>query len=216
LIQAYESNWITTLGPHVDAFEQEMCKKVGVGHAAALASGTAALHLALIILGIEKGDEVLCSDLTFAASANAIVYCEATPVFIDSNRETWNMDPQILAEEFCVCAKKGKLPKAVIAVDLYGQCADYNPIIEACKRYEVPLIEDAAEALGATYNGTFTGKFGAMGVFSFNGNKIITLPGEGCWYAIMKITLNEPGSSPPRPEIPPRIISIPIPVITIV
>ena len=102
-----------------------------------------------------------------------------TPVFIDSNRETWNMDPQILAEEFCVCAKKGKLPKAVIAVDLYGQCADYNPIIEARKRYEVPLIEDAAEALGATYNGTFTGKFGVMGVFSFNGNKIITTSGGG-------------------------------------
>jgi dTDP-4-amino-4,6-dideoxygalactose transaminase len=117
--------------------------------------------------------------LTFAASANAIVYCEATPVFIDSNRETWTMDPQILAEEFCVCAKKGKLPKAVIAVDLYGQCADYDPIIEACKRYEVPLIEDAAEALGATYNGTFTGKFGVMGVFSFNGNKIITTSGGG-------------------------------------
>ena len=179
LLQAYESNWITTLGPHVDAFEQEMCEKVGVGHAAALASGTAALHLALVMLGIKNGDEVICSDLTFAATANAIVYCGATPVFIDSNRETWNMDPELLAEELDSCARKGKMPKAAFVVDLYGQCADYDPIIAACKKYEVPLIEDAAEALGATYNGTFAGKFGMMGVFSFNGNKIITTSGGG-------------------------------------
>lgn len=156
-----------------------MCEKVGVGHATALASGTAALHLALVMLGIERGDEVLCSDLTFAASANAIVYCGATPVFIDSNRETWNMDPELLAEELDFCARKGKLPKAAVVVDLYGQCADYDPIIAACKKYEVPLSEDAAEALGATYNGTFAGKFGVMGVFSFNGNKIITTSGGG-------------------------------------
>jgi dTDP-4-amino-4,6-dideoxygalactose transaminase len=179
LIQAYESNWITTLGPHVDAFEQEMCEKIGVKHAAALISGTAGLHLALLLLGVKEGDEVLCSTLTFAATANAIVYCGASPVFIVSNRSTWNMDPELLAEELESCAKKGKLPKAVMAVDLYGQCADYGPIIEACKRYEVPLIEDAAEALGATYNGTFAGKLGVMGVFSFNGNKIITTSGGG-------------------------------------
>ena len=179
LLQAYESNWITTLGPHVDAFEQEVCQKVGVRHAAALASGTAALHLALVMLGIKGGDEVLCSNLTFAATANAIVYCGATPVFIDSNPTTWNMDPELLAKELKSCAEKGKLPKAVIAVDLYGQCADYDPIIEACQRYEVPLIEDAAEALGATYHGTYAGKFGRMGIFSFNGNKIITTSGGG-------------------------------------
>ncbi|MBM4331176.1 MAG: aminotransferase class I/II-fold pyridoxal phosphate-dependent enzyme [Deltaproteobacteria bacterium] len=179
LIQAYESNWITTLGPQVDAFEQDICRKVGVGHAAALASGTAALHLALVMLGIKNGEEVICSDLTFAATANAIFYCGATPVFIDSNRETWNMNPELLGEELESCAKKGKLPKAVFAVDLYGQCADYGPISAACKKYEVPIIEDAAEALGATYNGTFAGKFGAMGVFSFNGNKIITTSGGG-------------------------------------
>ncbi|MDI7261681.1 MAG: aminotransferase class I/II-fold pyridoxal phosphate-dependent enzyme [Thermodesulfobacteriota bacterium] len=179
LIEAYESNWITTLGPQVDAFEQEMCEKIGVGHAAALASGTAALHLALVMLGVENGDEVLCSDLTFAASANAIVYCGATPVFIDSNRETWNMDPELLAEELDSCAQKGKLPKAAVVVDLYGQCADYSRISEACLKYGVPVIEDAAEALGATYNGDFAGKFGVMGVFSFNGNKIITTSGGG-------------------------------------
>jgi dTDP-4-amino-4,6-dideoxygalactose transaminase len=179
LIEAYESNWITTLGPQVDAFEQEICRKVGVGHAAALGSGTAALHLALVMLGIEQGDEVICSDLTFAATANAIVYCGATPVFIDSNRTTWNMDPDLLAEELDSYAKKGKRPKAVFAVDLYGQCADYDPITAACRKYDISLIEDAAEALGATYNGTFAGKFGAMGVFSFNGNKIITTSGGG-------------------------------------
>jgi dTDP-4-amino-4,6-dideoxygalactose transaminase len=179
LFEAYESNWITTLGPQVDAFEQEICQKVGVGHAAALTSGTAALHLALLMLGVEKGDEVFCSTLTFSASANAITYVGAKPVFIDSNRTTWNMDPELLGEELDANAKKGKLFKAVIVVDLYGQCADYDPIIEACKKYEVPIIEDAAEALGATYNGTFAGKFGKMGIFSFNGNKIITTSGGG-------------------------------------
>ena len=121
LIEAYESNWITTLGPHVDAFEREMCEKIGVGHAAALASGTAGLHLALLLLGVGPGDEVLCSDLTFAASANAIVYLGAKPVFIDSDHTTWNMDPALLAKELDTCAKKGGLPKAVIVVDLYGQ-----------------------------------------------------------------------------------------------
>ncbi len=171
--------WITTLGPHVDAFEQEICQKVGIKHAAALASGTAALHLALLMLGVGMGDEVFCSDLTFSASANAITYLGATPIFIDSNRPTWNMDPELLAEELITSAQKGKLPKAVIAVDIYGQCADFDPIIEICKKYEIPIIEDAAEALGATYNGTFAGKFGVMGIFSFNGNKIVTTSGGG-------------------------------------
>lgn len=179
LVNALESNWITTLGPEVDAFEKEICQRIGVGHAVALAGGTAGLHLALLMLGVKAGDEVLCSDLTFAASANTIVYCGATPVFIDSNRETWNLDPQLLAQELEACAKRGKLPKAVVVVDLYGQCADYNPIIEICSKYNVPIIEDAAEALGATYNGTPAGKFGEMGVFSFNGNKIITTSGGG-------------------------------------
>ena len=179
LMQAYDSNWITTLGPHVDAFEQEICEKIGVKHAVALTSGTAALHLALLMLGVERGDEVLCSTLTFSASANAIIYRGATPVFIDSNRETWNMDPGLLAEELETCSRKGKIPKAVMVVDIYGQCADYRSIIEICKRYNIPMIEDAAEALGATYNGIFAGKFGVMGVFSFNGNKIVTTSGGG-------------------------------------
>jgi dTDP-4-amino-4,6-dideoxygalactose transaminase len=178
-LQAYDSNWITTLGPDVDAFEREICQAVGIGYAVALNSGTAALHLALRMLGIVEGNEVLCSDLTFAASANTIVYCGAKPVFVDSDRAAWNMDPSLLNEELDDCARKGKLPKAAIVVDIYGQCADYDPIIEACGKYEVPIIEDAAEALGATYNGAFAGKFGVMGIFSFNGNKIVTTSGGG-------------------------------------
>ena len=179
LKEAFESNWITTLGPQVDAFEREMCEKIGVRAAAAVASGTAALHLSLLIVGVRRGDEVLCSTLTFSATANAIVYCGASPVFIDSNWTTWNMDPAMLAEELDACAKKGKLPKAVVVVDLYGQCADYGPIIDSCEKYKIPIIEDAAEALGSTYNGAFAGKFGVMGVLSFNGNKIITTSGGG-------------------------------------
>jgi len=179
LLQAFDSNWITTLGPHVDAFEQEMSEKIGIKYAAALASGTAALHLALLIIGVKKGDVVLCSNLTFVASTNAITYVGATPIFIDSDHATWNMDPALLNEELDDCARKGKLPKAVVAVDLYGQCADYDPIIEACAKYEIPVIEDAAEALGANYKGTFAGKFGVMSVFSFNGNKIVTTSGGG-------------------------------------
>jgi pyridoxal phosphate-dependent aminotransferase EpsN len=179
LLQAFDSNWITTLGPHVDAFENEICAKVGIENAAALSSGTAALHLALLILGVGAGDEVICSDLTFAASANAIAYLGASPVFIDSDRTTWNMDPNLLAKELLDCEKKGRLPKAAIIVDLYGQCADYSPILAICTRHGLPVIEDAAEALGASYQGTAAGKFGEMGVFSFNGNKIITTSGGG-------------------------------------
>ena len=179
LKEAFESNWITTLGPQVDAFEGEMCGRINVRAAAAVASGTAALHLALLIMGVGHGDEVLCSTLTFSASANAIVYCGASPVFIDSNRASWNMDPVMLANELTACAKRGKLPKAVVVVDLYGQCADYGPIIDSCEKYKIPIIEDAAEALGSSYNGTFAGKFGVMGAFSFNGNKIITTSGGG-------------------------------------
>lgn len=179
LLEAYGSNWITTLGPQVDAFELQMCEKIGVKHAVALTSGTAALHLALLMLGVEPGDDVLCSTLTFSATANAIVYCGATPVFIDSNRETWNMDPRLLAEELEAGSRKGKMPKAVLVVDIYGQCADYDPIIGVCKKHEIPIIEDAAEALGATYKGISAGKFGVMGIFSFNGNKIVTTSGGG-------------------------------------
>lgn len=179
LLQAFDSNWITTLGPQVDAFEREICEKVGLPYAVALASGTSALHLSLLILGVRQGDEVLCSNLTFSATVNAIVYCGGAPVFVDSNPKTFNMDPALLEAELESCAKKGKLPKAAIVVDLYGQCADYDPILDACKRYEIPMVEDAAEALGATYKGIPAGRFGVMGVFSFNGNKIITTSGGG-------------------------------------
>ena len=179
LLDAFDSNWIAPLGPHVDAFERELAEKTGVGHAAALSSGTAALHLALELLGVGEGDEVVTSTLTFAASVNAIRYVGAQPVLIDCDRATWNLDPLLLAEELEKCAKRGRLPAAVIAVDLYGQCADYAPIVELCTRYEVPLIEDAAEALGATYGERAAGSFGAMGVFSFNGNKILTTSSGG-------------------------------------
>jgi pyridoxal phosphate-dependent aminotransferase EpsN len=179
LLDAFDSNWIAPLGPHVDAFEREFGEKIGGLHAAALSSGTAGLHLALRLLGISGRDEVLVSTFTFSATANAVTYTGAAPVFIDSDPQTWNMDPGLLAEELDDCARRGKLPKAVIVVDLYGQCADYDPILASCARYEVPVIEDAAEALGAKYRDASSGNFGKMAVFSFNGNKIITTSGGG-------------------------------------
>ncbi|MBN1394331.1 MAG: aminotransferase class I/II-fold pyridoxal phosphate-dependent enzyme [Pirellulales bacterium] len=179
LLDAFDSNWIAPLGPHVDALEKEFAALVGARRAVALSSGTAALHLALILLGVGPGDEVLTSTFTFAATTNAITYVGAEPVLIDSDWNTWNMDPNLLAEELRDCAHRNRLPKAVVVVDLYGQSADYGPIREACRRYEVPLVEDAAEALGASYDGRAAGTFGAVGVFSFNGNKIITGGGGG-------------------------------------
>lgn len=179
LLEAFDSNWIAPLGPQVDAFEREFAERVGAAHAAALSSGTAALHLALRILGVSAGDEVVTSTFTFSATVNAIRYLDAMPVLIDCDRETWNMDPGLLTDELEHCDRRGRRPKAVVAVDLYGQCADYAPIVEACERFEVPLIEDAAEALGATYRGRQAGTLGAMGAFSFNGNKIITTSGGG-------------------------------------
>lgn len=179
VLDAFASNWIAPLGPHVDGFEREVAYYVGVSHAAALSSGTAAIHLALRLLEVRPGDEVICSSFTFSASANPIVYEGAHPVFIDSEAETWNIDPALLREELDECARRGKLPKAVVVVDLYGQCADYDAIEAVCAEYEVPIIEDAAEALGASYKGRMAGSFGKFGVFSFNGNKIITTSGGG-------------------------------------
>jgi dTDP-4-amino-4,6-dideoxygalactose transaminase len=179
LQDAFDSNWIAPLGPHVDAFEAEFAEKIGIEHAVALSSGTAALHLALLMLGVGAGSEVLTSALTFAATANAITYVGAQPVFIDSDRASWNLDPQLLADELAAAARRNRLPAAVIAVDIYGQCADYRPILEICGRYGVPLIEDAAEALGASYQDCPAGTLGMMGCFSFNGNKIITTSGGG-------------------------------------
>jgi dTDP-4-amino-4,6-dideoxygalactose transaminase len=173
------SNWIAPLGPHVDAFEREFAASVGAAHAAAVSSGTAALHLALRRLGVGPGDEVLCSTLTFVASANPIVYQGASPVFVDSEPSSWNMDPALLAAELDRAAHRGRPPRAVVLVHLYGQSADLDPILAACGRHGVPVVEDAAEALGARYRGASPGTRGAFGAFSFNGNKIITTSGGG-------------------------------------
>ena len=177
--EAFDSNWVAPLGPNVDGFERDLERYTGAAHAAALSSGTAALHLALILLGVEAGDEVVCSSFTFSASANPIVYQGATPVFVDSEADTWNLDPEALAEALEDSQRSGKLPKAVIAVHLYGMPAKMTEIVDICARYGVPLIEDAAEALGSSYYGKAMGTFGAFGILSFNGNKIITTSGGG-------------------------------------
>lgn len=176
--EAFASNWLSTVGPQLDAFEQEFSGWLGLP-ALALSSGTAAIHLGLRLLGVGPGDEVLCPTLTFAASANPIRYLGATPVFLDSEPRSWNLDPQLLADTLRARAARRALPRAVIVVHLYGQCADMDPILEECARYDVPVLEDAAEALGATYRGRPAGSLGAVGAFSFNGNKIITTTGGG-------------------------------------
>lgn len=177
--EAFDSNWIAPLGPNVDAFERELATYVGVGHAAALNSGTAAIHLALVLLGIKRGDEVFCSSLTFVGSVNPIMYQGATPVFIDSEPESWNMSPRALERAFLKASRDQKLPKAVIVVNLYGQNADMDSINAICNRFGVPVVEDAAESLGATYKGKASGSLGTLGIYSFNGNKIITTSGGG-------------------------------------
>jgi dTDP-4-amino-4,6-dideoxygalactose transaminase len=179
LFEAFDSNWIAPVGPHVDGFEHEFAEMVGVPHAVALSSGTAALHLALLVLGVGRGDDVVTSTMTFAATANAITYVGASPVFIDASSETWTLNPDLVEEELRQRARHGKQAAAVLTVDLYGQCADYARITEICRLYGVPLVEDAAEALGATYGTTKAGAFGECAAFSFNGNKIITTSGGG-------------------------------------
>jgi dTDP-4-amino-4,6-dideoxygalactose transaminase len=179
LLEAFDSNWIAPLGPHVDRFERELADHLGAAHAVALSSGTAALHLALIVLGVEPDDEVLAPTFTFVATANAAVYVGARPVMIDCDPKSWQLDPDLVHEELKACARRGKLPSAVIAVDLYGRCADYERLEPVCEEFGVPLVEDAAEALGATHGGRAGGRFGQLGVFSFNGNKIITTGGGG-------------------------------------
>ncbi|MGD1910626.1 MAG: DegT/DnrJ/EryC1/StrS family aminotransferase [Rivularia sp. (in: cyanobacteria)] len=177
--EAFDTNWIAPVGPHVDAFEDEFCQLTGAGYAAAVSSGTAAIHLALRLLDVGAGDEIFCSTLTFIASANPIIYQGAKPVFIDSDRTSWNMDPELLRSALQKRASIGKLPKAVMLVHLYGQSADILPIVEICQKYSIPLIEDAAETLGATYKGYCPGTLGTIGIYSFNGNKIITTSGGG-------------------------------------
>ncbi|HEY1316323.1 MAG TPA: aminotransferase class I/II-fold pyridoxal phosphate-dependent enzyme [Gaiella sp.] len=179
IADAIESNWIAPLGPHVDAFEAELATVAGVEHAVALSSGTAALHLALVVLGIGAGDEVACSGFTFAASANAITYSGATPFFVDATAATWTIDPELLDRAIAARREAGATVRAVVAVDLYGQCCDYDAVHDVCARHDVVLVQDAAESLGATYRGASAGGQGALAAFSFNGNKIITTSGGG-------------------------------------
>ncbi|MDH4177187.1 MAG: aminotransferase class I/II-fold pyridoxal phosphate-dependent enzyme [Thermoleophilia bacterium] len=175
---AIASNWLAPLGPHVDAFERELGALIDVPHVLALSSGTAALHLALTVLGVGPGDEVACSNLTFAASVNAIVYTGATPVLVDCDA-TWTIDPGLLDDALGDRRRRGAVVRAVVAVDLYGQCCDYRALREVCERHEVALVQDAAESLGATYEGEAAGRQGDLSALSFNGNKIVTTSGGG-------------------------------------
>jgi dTDP-4-amino-4,6-dideoxygalactose transaminase len=179
LLEAFDSNWIAPTGPDIDAFERELAEKTDMAHAVALSSGTAALHLALLLAGVERGDEVLVPSLTFIASAAAVTYLGAHPLFIDCSPESWNLDPALVEEVLTEKAAVGRLPSAVVTVDLYGETADYEALEALCRRFEIPLIDDSAEALGATHRGRAAGSFGVAGIFSFNGNKIITTSGGG-------------------------------------
>ena len=179
LLAAFDGGWIAPVGPDIDAFEREVAAVAGVGHSAAVSSGTAALHLALLLSGVGPGDEVLVPTLTFIATANAVGYVGARPVFVDSDTATWQIDPTLVAETIEVRTHAGHRPAAVVTVDLYGQCADADPILEVCAAHDIVVIEDAAEALGATYRDRPAGSLGRMGVFSFNGNKVITTSGGG-------------------------------------
>jgi len=176
---AFRSNWIAPLGPHVDAFEQEIARAVGVPHAAALSSGTAGIHLGLLLLGVQPGDTVFCSTLTFVGSCNPILYCGARPVFIDSEPGSWNMSPAALERAFDWARREGRMPRCVVIVNLYGQSADMDALLPICRANGVAVLEDAAESLGASYRGRRSGSFGDVAVLSFNGNKIITTSGGG-------------------------------------
>jgi dTDP-4-amino-4,6-dideoxygalactose transaminase len=179
LLDAFDSNWIAPVGPDIDAFERELAERVGAGHAVALSSGTAALHLALLLVGVGPGDDVLVPSFTFVATAAAVTYLGANPVLVDCSASNWTIDPDLVEAELAARARAGRLPSAVVTVDLYGQCADYDRLTALCDEYDLPLVADAAEALGATYRGRPAGSFGTAAVFSFNGNKIITTSGGG-------------------------------------
>lgn len=181
--EAFGLNWVTTAGPNLAAFEEAFTRRMGLP-SVCLASGTAAIHLGLRLLGVGPGDEVFCSTLTFAASANPIRYLGAEPVFVDSDPATWNMDPELLSDALKDRASRNKLPKAIVVVHLYGQCADMDPILDVCQRFGVRVLEDAAEALGATYKERPAGTLGEIAAFSFNGNKIITTAGGGMLAAL--------------------------------
>ncbi|MFD1020662.1 DegT/DnrJ/EryC1/StrS family aminotransferase [Thalassobacillus hwangdonensis] len=177
--EAFRSNWISSMGSNIDEMEKQLAAYTGAKHTLLTSSGTAALHLALRVLEVGQGDTIFCSSLTFVASANAILYQHAIPVFIDSEPDSWNMSPKALERAFEDAEKKGKLPKAVVIVHLYGQSSDMEALQEICNRYQVPIVEDAAESLGATYKGVQSGTLGRIGIYSFNGNKIITTSGGG-------------------------------------
>jgi dTDP-4-amino-4,6-dideoxygalactose transaminase len=177
--EAFDTNWIAPLGPHVDGFEAAIQQYLGVHHCAALSSGTAALHLALILNNVQQNDFVICPSFTFSASANPIVYQKAIPVFVDSEPDTWNMDPELLDEAIQFCLRQNKKPKAIIIVHLYGMPAKMEALLKIAKEYGIPVIEDAAESLGSKINNQLTGTFGQLGVLSFNGNKVITTSGGG-------------------------------------
>lgn len=177
--EAFESNYIAPLGPQVDLFEREFSEKIGIPYSVALSSGTAAIHLALCILGVGQGDEVIAQSLTFIGGVAPVLYQGARPFFIDSDRTSWNMDPDLLHEELETLRKKGRIPKAVISADIYGQCADLDRILDVCAPYEIPVVSDSAEALGATYKGRAAGAGAKAAIYSFNGNKIITTSGGG-------------------------------------
>jgi dTDP-4-amino-4,6-dideoxygalactose transaminase len=179
LLRAFDSGWIAPVGPELDGFEHDIAQLTGWPGAVALSSGTAALHLALLVSGVQPGDDVFVSTFTFAATANAVVYCGADPVFVDSERTSWNMSPELLAAALDDARRRNRLPAAVVVVDLYGQCADYDAIVPTCRELGVPIVEDAAEALGATHGERPAGTLGDVGVFSFNGNKIVTTSGGG-------------------------------------
>ena len=179
IADAIRSNWVAPVGPQLDEFERLFVQRIGTQHAVAVTTGTAAIHLALRYLDLQRGDEVVCSSFTFCASANPIMYEQATPVFIDSDKISWNMDPNLLEEELSECAKKGRLPRALIVVDILGQSADMDAIVSIASQYEIPVIEDAAEALGGMYKERSVGTAGWASTFSFNGNKVITTSGGG-------------------------------------
>jgi dTDP-4-amino-4,6-dideoxygalactose transaminase len=179
LLGAFDANWVAPVGPDLDAFEREFAARQGVPHAVALSSGSAALHLGLLVAGVQAGDAVIVPTFTFAATANSVRYCNADPVFVDSERATWNADPALIAAAVEECTQRGQRVGAVVTVDLYGQCADHAPIRALCNARGIPLIEDAAEAVGATWAGRPAGAWGDIGVFSFNGNKIMTTGGGG-------------------------------------
>jgi dTDP-4-amino-4,6-dideoxygalactose transaminase len=179
LLKAFDSNWVTSVGENIDAFEVEMAEHLGVERVVAVASGTAALHLALVALGIGPGDLVIIPSFTFAATANAVMYTGAEPIFLDCSPTTWTIDPDLLAEELARRFRAARPVRAVIPVDLFGQCCDYDALLSVCAEYNVSVVEDAAEALGSTYRDRAAGSFGDMGILSFNGNKILTTGGGG-------------------------------------